>query len=143
MTYSASDARTGTAATQLRRSSARGSYGRGYRGGLAMWAAVGQRISGMVIYIFLLVHVADNLMLRVSPDAYNEVIASYKTIVMAIGEIGLVAALLGHAFNGIRIVLIDLWSKGPRYARPMLWAVIALWAALMVPFLARHLSHYI
>ncbi|MFE3755596.1 succinate dehydrogenase, cytochrome b556 subunit [Nocardia tengchongensis] len=136
-----SDIRTAPGTRQ--RTKARGGYGSAYRGGLAMWAAVGQRISGMVIYIFLLVHVADNLMLRVSPDAYDEVITSYKTIVMAIGEIGLVAALLGHALNGVRIVLIDLWGNGPRYARPMLWAVVALWVALMLPFFARHLSHYI
>ncbi|MEN0137295.1 MAG: succinate dehydrogenase, cytochrome b556 subunit [Rhodococcus sp. (in: high G+C Gram-positive bacteria)] len=114
-----------------------------YRGGLSMWAWVAQRVSGMVIYVFLLVHVADNLMLRVSPAAYDEVIGTYKTLVMGIGEIGLVAAILGHGFNGIRIVLLDFWSKGIDKSRWMLWTVIVLWVLVMVPFVIRHLSHYL
>ncbi|MDF3313598.1 succinate dehydrogenase, cytochrome b556 subunit [Rhodococcus sp. T2V] len=114
-----------------------------YRGGLSMWAWVAQRVSGMVIYVFLLVHVADNLMLRVSPAAYDEVIGTYKTLVMGIGEIGLVAAILGHGFNGIRIVLLDFWSKGIDKSRWMLWTVIVLWVLIMVPFVIRHLSHYL
>ncbi|MFE5707904.1 succinate dehydrogenase, cytochrome b556 subunit [Rhodococcus sp. ACS1] len=114
-----------------------------YRGGLSMWAWVAQRVSGMVIYVFLLVHVADNLMLRVSPAAYDEVIGTYKTLVMGIGEIGLVAAILGHGFNGIRIVLLDFWAKGIDKSRWMLWTVIVLWVLVMVPFVIRHLSHYL
>ncbi|MDJ0396232.1 succinate dehydrogenase, cytochrome b556 subunit [Rhodococcus sp. G-MC3] len=124
----------------LRETPARSSF---YRGGLSMWAWVAQRVSGMVIYVFLLVHVADNLMLRVSPAAYDEVIGTYKTLVMGIGEIGLVAAILGHGFNGIRIVALDLWSKGIDRSRLMLWTVVVLWVLVMVPFIIRHLSHYL
>ena len=114
-----------------------------YRGGLSMWAWVAQRVSGMVIYVFLLVHVADNLTLRVSPAAYDEVIHTYKTLIMGIGEIGLVAAILGHGFNGIRIVILDFWSKGIEKSKLMLWIVVVLWVLAMIPFVIRHLSHYI
>ncbi|MFE3444531.1 succinate dehydrogenase, cytochrome b556 subunit [Nocardia sp. NPDC059180] len=114
-----------------------------YRGGLSMWAWVAHRISGMLIYVFVLLHVSDNLLLRVSPEAYNETVSSYKTLIVGIGEIGLVAALLGHGLNGVRIVLVDLWSKGPSKSRQMLWVATGLWVALMLPFLVRHLSHYV
>jgi succinate dehydrogenase hydrophobic anchor subunit len=50
-------------------------------------------------------------------------------------EVGLVAAVLFHAFNGIRVVLVDFWSKGPRFQRQMLWVVVGLWLVLMVGFL--------
>jgi succinate dehydrogenase / fumarate reductase cytochrome b subunit len=56
-------------------------------------------------------------------------------------EIGLVAAVLFHAFNGIRLVLVDFWSQGPRYQRQMSWAVIGLFLVLLVPFVIRHLSN--
>lgn len=114
-----------------------------YRGGLSLWAWVAQRVTGMLIYVFLLIHVADNLMLRVSPEAYNEVIDTYKTVIVGIGEIGLVAAILGHALNGLRIVFIDLWSKGVERANQMLWIAVSAWALLMIPFTVNHLSHYV
>ncbi|GAF43137.1 succinate dehydrogenase, cytochrome b556 subunit [Rhodococcus wratislaviensis] len=114
-----------------------------YRGGLSMWAWVAQRVSGMVIYVFLLVHVADNLTLRVSPAAYDDVIGTYKTLIMGLGEVGLVAAILGHGLNGIRIVLVDFWSRGVGRSKLMLWIVVALWTLAMIPFVVRHLSHYI
>jgi succinate dehydrogenase / fumarate reductase cytochrome b subunit len=37
-------------------------------------------------------------------------------------------------------MLVDFWYRGTRYHRQMLWAVVGLWAALMIPFLVRHLG---
>jgi succinate dehydrogenase / fumarate reductase cytochrome b subunit len=112
-----------------------------YRGREGMWSWVGHRVTGFAIFMFLLVHVLDTALVRVSPEAYNDVIATYKNPVMGLGEAGLVAAILFHAFNGIRIVLVDFWAKGPRYQRQMLWAVGVVWVVLFVPFVIRHLSH--
>ncbi len=112
-----------------------------YRGREGMWSWVAHRITGFAIFMFLLVHVLDTALVRVSPEAYNEVIASYKNPVMGLGEAGLVAAVLFHAFNGVRLVLVDFWSKGPRHQHRMLWVVMILWVVVLVPFLIRHLGH--
>ena len=112
-----------------------------YRGREGMWSWVAHRVTGMLIFVFLFAHVLDTALVRVSPDAYNTVISSYKNPVVGLGEAGLVAAVIFHAFNGVRIMLVDFWSQGPRYQRQMLWAVVALWAVLFVPFLVRHLMH--
>lgn len=112
-----------------------------YRGREGMWSWVAHRITGFSIFVFLLVHVLDTAIVRVSPEAYNAVIDSYKNPIMGVGEAGLVGAVMFHAFNGLRIMAIDFWSKGPRYHRQMLWGVIGLWVVLMVPFLIRHLGH--
>ena len=48
-------------------------------------------------------------------------------------EFGLVAAVLFHALNGIRVILIDFWAQGPRYQRLMLWIVGIVYLLLMVP----------
>jgi succinate dehydrogenase / fumarate reductase cytochrome b subunit len=52
-------------------------------------------------------------------------------------EIGLVALVLFHALNGLRIVLIDFWSKGAKYQRQMLWAVLAIWVVVFAAATAR------
>ena len=112
-----------------------------YRGREGMWSWVAHRITGMLIFVFLFSHVVDTALVRVSPEAYNLVIESYKNPVVGAGEAGLVAAIIFHAFNGVRIMLVDFWSDGPRYQRQMLWGVVGLWAVLFIPFLVRHAMH--
>ncbi len=106
-----------------------------------MWSWVAHRVTGMLIFVFLFAHVIDTALVRVSPEAYNTVIESYKNPVVGLGEAGLTAAVIFHAFNGIRIILIDFWAKGPRYQRQMLWVVVGLFVVLFVPFFIRHAMH--
>lgn len=111
-----------------------------YRGREGMWSWVAHRITGVLIFFFLLVHVVDTALVLVSPEAYDTVLESYKNPVVGLGEAGLVGAVLFHGLNGIRVMLVDFWERGPRYHRQMLWGVVGLWVLLMVPFLVRHLS---
>ena len=105
-----------------------------YRGREGMWSWVLHRITGVAIFFFLLVHILDTSLIRVSPEAYNAVIGTYKNPIMGLGEIALVAAIVFHALNGIRIILIDFWSKGAKYQRFMFWTVIVVWVILMLGF---------
>jgi succinate dehydrogenase / fumarate reductase cytochrome b subunit len=100
-----------------------------------MWSWVLHRITGATIFFFLFVHVLDTALVRVSPQAYNEVIETYKTPIVGLMEIGLVVAVLYHALNGIRVILIDFWQKGPKYQRQMLWVVIGVFLAVFIPAL--------
>ena len=111
-----------------------------YRGREGMWSWVGHRITGVVIFLFLLVHVLDTSLVRVSPGAYDAVMATYKNPLMALGETALVAAIVFHAFNGLRLILVDFWKQGTKYQRQMLWGVLALWVVTMLAFSIRHLS---
>ena len=104
-----------------------------YRGDPGMWSWVLHRITGATIFFFLFVHVLDTALVRVSPQTYNEVIQTYKTPIVGLMEFGLVAAVLFHALNGIRVILIDFWSQGPRYQRLMFWIVGVVYLLLMVP----------
>jgi succinate dehydrogenase / fumarate reductase, cytochrome b subunit len=106
-----------------------------YRGDPGMWSWVLHRISGATIFFFLFVHVLDTALVRVSPQAYNEVVETYKTPLVGLMEVGLVAAVLYHALNGIRVILVDFWSQGPRYQRLMLWVIAIVWLAVMIPAL--------
>ena len=65
-----------------------------YRGREGMWSWVLHRITGVAIFFFLLVHVLDTALIRVSPEAYNAVIGTYKNQIMGLGEVVLVAAIV-------------------------------------------------
>ena len=110
-----------------------------YRGNEGMWSWVLHRITGVAIYFFLLVHILDTALIRVSPEAYNAVIGAYKTPVMGVAELGLVAAIVFHAFNGLRIILVDFWGVGTRHQKAMFYVVIALSVVVMLAFTPRHL----
>lgn len=112
-----------------------------YRGREGMWSWVLHRITGVAIFFFLLVHILDSVVLGISPQAYNAVIGTYKNPIMGLGETVLVAAIALHALNGIRIILIDFWSKGARYQKIMFWIVIVLWVVLMLGFAPVHLHN--
>jgi len=114
-----------------------------YRGSIGMWSWVLHRITGVAIYFFLLVHILDTALVRLSPEAYNAVIGTYKTPIMNLGEIALVMAIVFHAFNGLRIILIDFWSKGPKYQRAMFGIVMVLWAVAIAGFLPRQLMNLV
>ncbi|GGP59268.1 succinate dehydrogenase, cytochrome b556 subunit [Saccharothrix coeruleofusca] len=121
----------GTTATEREGTSRRG--GTLYRGDLGMWSWVAHRITGVLTFFFLFAHVLDTALVRVSPDAYDKVIETYKNPVVNLFEVGLVGAVLYHALNGIRVMLVDFWSKGTQYQRPMLWAILGIWVAVMIP----------
>ena len=112
-----------------------------YRGKVGMWSWVLHRITGVAIFFFLLVHVLDTSLVRLSPEAYDVVIATYKTPIIGLAELGLVAAILFHAFNGIRIILIDFWSKGSKYQNAMFWVVVGIALIIFAIFTPRHLGN--
>jgi succinate dehydrogenase / fumarate reductase cytochrome b subunit len=106
-----------------------------------MWSWVLHRITGVAIFFFLLIHVLDTALVRLSPEAYNAVIAVYKTPLIGIAELGLVAAVLYHSLNGVRIVLIDFWRKGVKYQNIMFWIVVSIAFIVFAIFTPRHLAN--
>jgi succinate dehydrogenase / fumarate reductase cytochrome b subunit len=112
-----------------------------YRGKVGMWSWVLHRITGLAIFFFLLVHVLDTSLVRLSPESYNAVISTYKTPIIGLAELGLVAAILFHALNGIRVILIDFWGKGAKYQNLMFWIVVVVAFVIFAGFAPRHLIH--
>nr|WP_268753766.1 succinate dehydrogenase, cytochrome b556 subunit [Agrococcus sp. Marseille-P2731] len=112
-----------------------------YRGNEGMWSWVLHRITGVAIYFFLLVHVLDTSLIRVSPEAYNAVMATYKNPIMGLGEVVLVGAVVLHAINGLRIILVDSWSWATRHQRALFWVVIGIVVVLMAYFVPNHLAN--
>jgi len=105
-----------------------------------MWTWVLHRITGVTLFFFLIVHVIDISMVRTTPAFFDRVMNTYKNPVVGLMEAGLVAVFLFHALNGIRLVLVDFWSEGPRHQRQMTYVVVGVFVVLFVPFLVRHLA---
>lgn len=79
------------------------------------------RVIGVAIFGFLIVHVLDTALLRVSPDTYNRVVEIYKNPVVAVLEALLALGLLFHALNGIRIIAGDVVMRGREAERAPRW----------------------
>ena len=112
-----------------------------YRGKVGMWSWVLHRITGVAIFFFLLVHVLDTSLVRVDAEAYNAVMASYKTVIMGIGDMGLVGAILFHALNGLRIIAVDFWRKGTKYQNTLFWVVIIVAVVLFAGYAPVQIMH--
>ena len=91
-----------------------------YRGGEGMLPWAFHRISGLAIWAFILLHVFDIWLTSVNPVLYDELLVVYASAPGRIGEALLGAALLYHALNGLRIIIIDFWPAMSRYQR-LLW----------------------
>lgn len=104
-----------------------------YRGDPGMWSWALHRITGVATFFFLFVHVLDTALVRVSPEAYNSVIDTYKNPIVGLMELALIAVVLYHGLNGLRVIAVDFWSKGCQYQKHMLWAVGVVWVVVMIP----------
>ncbi len=99
-----------------------------YRGRSGHWSWIAHRLSGLAILLFLVLHVWDTANAHFYPELYAWSIAVFKHPFFAVGEIGVMAAVLYHAFNGIRITLLDFkpeWWKYQQRSAAVTWALFA------------------
>jgi len=104
-----------------------------YRGREGMLAWAFHRISGIGIFAFIVLHVIDIYLVGGDPELYDEVLAFYASLPGRVLEVVLGAALLYHALNGLRIIIIDLWPRMTVYHRQLWWASWAIFIGVGVP----------
>lgn len=104
-----------------------------YKGQSGMWSWLFHRVSGLAILLFLLIHIVDISMLSFGPTVYNNSILLFDQWTVRLLSLSLIAAILYHAFNGIRIVLIDFWHKAVRYQRVLFAIVMVVTIVLFIP----------
>jgi succinate dehydrogenase / fumarate reductase, cytochrome b subunit len=104
-----------------------------YRGKSGQWAFLFHRISGFLVFFFLLLHIVDVSLINVSHELYDEVHELYGNILLRLFECGLLFALLYHSLNGLRIVLVDFFPEGVKDQRPLFWGVLFVTFAAGIP----------
>ena len=91
------------------------------------------RISGLGIFAFVVLHVIDIYLVGGNPELYDEVLAFYASIPGRLLETVLGAALLYHALNGLRIIIIDFWPAMTVYHRKLWWGTWVIFILVGVP----------
>ena len=112
-----------------------------YRGGIGQWSWVAHRITGVLVLAFLFGHIVDTFAIGFGPELYDETIALYKQWWFMPVEVGLIAATLYHALNGLRIILFDFWPGLALRQRAFAYAQLVLFVAGFAPaaiFMLRH-----
>lgn len=104
-----------------------------YRGGEGMLAWAFHRISGVAIWAFLVLHVIDIFLVGAAPDTYDTLLVIYAHPIGIVLEWLLGAAVLYHALNGLRIIVMDFWPALTRYHRQLWYASWVLFFIIGIP----------
>ena len=104
-----------------------------YKGAFGQWSWVLHRITGLGVVLFLTLHVIDTSWAVFYPALYVEAIATYQTPLFTIGEFGLVACVIYHALNGLRIIVIDYKPVWWKYQQRAAMYVLGGTVIILVP----------
>jgi len=95
------------------------------------WAL--HRISGVAIWAFILLHVLDIWLVGANRGLYDEVLTFYASPVGRVGETLLGAALLYHALNGLRIIIMDFWPATTAFHKQLWYASWVVFVVVGLP----------
>ncbi len=100
---------------------------------VGMWAWLLHRITGLTLVAYLLIHVflmsIAILTGQASFDSLLETLMSSKLFL--IFDLGLLAVVLIHGINGLRLILFDL-GIGIRYQKEIFWSGMAIAGILFI-----------
>jgi succinate dehydrogenase cytochrome b556 subunit len=111
-----------------------------YRGREGQLLYIGHRAAGLGTLFFLGIHILDTSTVYFGkrlgiPDLYAHAIDIYRSTPFMLGEILLIAAVLFHGVNGLKIILHDTyphwWNKD--FERQSFWKVAVLTFILWLP----------
>ena len=111
----------------------RAKEGRIYRGGIGQWSWAFHRITGILVFAFLVGHIVDTYAVGFGPELYDETISLYKQWWFKPVEVGLVAAVLYHALNGVRVILFDFWPNLAARQKAFAYGQLLLFVAGFAP----------
>jgi succinate dehydrogenase / fumarate reductase, cytochrome b subunit len=105
----------------------------GYRVSWAQLAWFGHRASGLGVLFYLFLHIVETSTVLFGPDVYNAAVGIFKNLPARLGEVLLMAALVYHALNGLRVIAMDFWPRLTVYYRPLTYGVIGATIVAMIP----------
>ena len=130
---------------------ARMSEGLRYKGGVGQYSWLVHRITGVGILAFLILHVLDTFFVVAYPGLYDHTLSLYggrfPGIVdeqgqpvyywplrwaFRLGELGLIACVVFHAVNGLRVAAFDLWPGAVKHQKTIFQAVMIVFLVIML-----------
>src|SRR4029079_3629803 len=99
-----------------------------YAGNLAFWV---QRLTGVALVVYLLIH-GHTIRDLQNPQRFDEALKMFRRPIFKIGEIGLLATVILHALNGIRLTMVDLGVGLSKQRQTFWYFAIAVGAILFL-----------
>jgi len=99
--------------------------GQRYQWHVGFIAWVLHRLTGLLLSLYLIIHVWVVRTISHGPEGFNRVMAMVQTPLFLFFEVGLLGTVLYHALNGVRLLLIDL-GWGVRHQKGLFFVLAAL-----------------
>ncbi|GAB1421125.1 hypothetical protein MASR2M15_12670 [Anaerolineales bacterium] len=114
-----------------------------YRGAIGQWSWILHRLSGLGVVLFLILHVVDTSWAVFYPELYEHAIKTYQSPLFTAGEFVLIACVIFHAFNGLRIAIFDFKPELWRHQQRAIMIVLVATALVLVPVFIGMFGHVI
>lgn len=92
---------------------------------LGTWAFVLNRWSGILLAVYLYVHLGILTTIAFNPAAYDRFLVIARSPLGLAFDVGLILLLLYHGLNGLRIIYASLAGKIEQH-RGQFWAVVVI-----------------
>jgi len=93
-----------------------------WRTGALAWLL--HRVSGLALMLYLTLHIWVTHHVVQGPESFNRIMGLLSSLPFKMMEIALLAAIVYHTFNGVRILIVD-FAQGSKYHKSLFWGAIA------------------
>lgn len=83
------------------------------------------RLTGILITFYLVMHIWVIHHLAHGPESYTKVMEFLGSKFFALMEIGIIGVVIYHLMNGIRVVLVDFTTFGVFHQKKIFWVLMA------------------
>ena len=107
-------------------------YDLSYTHFVGSWAWLLHRLSGLALIFYLCLHIWVIHTLTQSEQAFNSLMELLGSPLFRILEAGLWGVILYHAFNGVRVLIVDFYHGSLMHKRLFFFLILIaflLWAA--------------
>ena len=105
-----------------------------YRGREGQIAWMLHRITGVGVFLFLALHIANVFTMVFPSHVFNSLADLYHSVPFKLLSIfGLYFGLLYHALNGVRVIIVDFWPGAGKYQAPLWRVQLVVFVLVFVP----------
>ena len=108
-----------------------------YRGREGQWAFILHRLSGLAILLYLTLHVVNISLAMFGPKVADSAMVFFHIAPFRVGLILVMAGVVYHALNGLRIIIMDFTGWGVKYQAQLWYGVLVLTTLIGVPVLIK------
>jgi succinate dehydrogenase / fumarate reductase cytochrome b subunit len=90
-----------------------------------------RRVSGVALVLYLFLHMWVIGSIIQGPEVFNQRLAMVQTPIFKLFEIALLAAVVYHGFDGIRLLIVHYFNV-TEYRKSMFYAMFALFVLLVI-----------